>query len=393
LSSVLHLIKLRSILPFVVLTGLASCDSGSSGSSPASSESASGPATSATSGAPPPTSETRKSIPITGVRFNYGSHVRLAKGSDNWAPTWSDDDQQYASWGDGGGFGGNEGAGRASLGFARIEGEAHDYRGVNRYGGVNAECRASIDAKAHGALLSIGGVLYAWLTPQSGPMEYDVFTLYSSGDKGCTWSRRNVRFTRAAHGISFGSFVQFGKDNGAAIDEYVYTVAPEVHTTHTLSIVQRPGKIMLLRVPRDSIESSAAYEFYAGADADGRPAWSANPDEKVPIYEDLDGVGPFPQMSYVPGLHRFVYTNQHGNGRNDAGMRSLLTMAEAPHPWGPWHIVYHDVFHPQNERTLFQWNFAPKWFRNDGREFTLIFTGIGSNDSWNTVNGTFEVAG
>jgi hypothetical protein len=222
-------------------------------------------------------------------------------------------------------------------------------------------------------------------------MEYDVFTLYSSGDKGCTWNRRNVRFERASAGISFGSFVQFGRDNSAARDGYVYTVAPEVTDTSSLNIVQRPGRIMLLRVPSESIENRSAYEFYAGQDAAGQPTWSSDPSERIAIYEDSDGVGPFPQMTYVPELQRFVYTNQHGNGTDTEGFRSLLTMAEAPHPWGPWHVVFHDVFFPSNERTVFQWNFAPKWFRNSGRDFTLIFTGTESNDSWNTVNGTFEV--
>ena len=64
-------------------------------------------------------------------------------------------------------------------------------------------------------------------------------------------------------------------------------------------------------------------------------------------------------------------------------------MAEAPQPWGPWHVFHHARFFPQIERSVFQWNFAPKWFRNGGREFTLIFSGDGSNDSWNTIDGTF----
>jgi hypothetical protein len=41
---------------------------------------------------------------------------------------------------------------------------------------------------------------------------------------------------------------------------------------------------------------------------------------------------------------------------------------------------------------VFQWNFAPKWFRNGGREFTLVFSGVRTNDSWNTIDGEFTVA-
>ena len=313
----------------------------------------------------------------------------MAEGSDNWPMTWSDDDHQYAFWGDGGGFGGTEQDGRASLGVARIEGDAGDYQVINRYGGVGGECQSSLDAKVHGAPFSVGGTLYAWLTPGSGAEEYAVFTLYRSTDKGCSWTALDVAFKNAADGISFGGFVQFGKDNTAARDAYVYTLAVEATNTSALNIVQRPGKIALLRVPKDAIERRDAYEFYAGQDAAGQPTWSSNPADKLAIYEDSDGVGPFPQMSYVPGLNRFVYTNQHGNGTDTAGMQSLLTMAEAPQPWGPWTVIYHDQFLPAIEHSIFQWNFAPKWFRNGGREFTLIFSGLESNDSWNTIDGVF----
>ena len=98
-------------------------------------------------------------------------------------------------------------------------------------------------------------------------------------------------------------------------------------------------------------------------------------------------------MSFVPGLNRLVYTNQHGTSTSTAGSRSLLTMAEAPQPWGPWTVFHKSVFFPTIERTVFQWNFAPKWFHDGGRDFTLIFSGKESNDSWNTVDGRFTTAG
>jgi hypothetical protein len=66
-------------------------------------------------------------------------------------------------------------------------------------------------------------------------------------------------------------------------------------------------------------------------------------------------------------------------------------MAEAQHPWGPWNVFFKDVFFPSNEQKVFQWNFAPKWFRDEGRSFTLVFSGDGGNDSWNTIDGRFTV--
>lgn len=329
---------------------------------------------------------------ITGVRFNTSSHRRLARGSDNWPLTWSNDGQQYAMWGDGGGFNGGDSVGRASFGVARIEGDHDSYRGVNRHGGRNAECTSSIHGKAHGAPISVRGVLYAWVTPRSNSAGYQRFTLYKSTNKGCTWNKRSVAFTLARDGVSFGSFVQAGRDSSLAQDAYVYTVAPAVTNTSSLKIVQRPGRIMLMRVPAASMEDRGAYQFYAGKDSTGQPIWSSSAARKRPIYRDSNGVGPFPQVSFVPGLGRWVYTNQHGNGKDLSSARSRLTMGEAAQPWGPYSVFYKGVFFPKNEQRVFQWSFAPKWFRNSGRNFTLTFSGDNTNDSWNTIDGTFVIA-
>ena len=62
---------------------------------------------------------------------------------------------------------------------------------------------------------------------------------------------------------------------------------------------------------------------------------------------------------------------------------------DAAEPWGPWTTVAR-YSNWGNFGSTFFWNFAPKF--NDGKEFTLVFTGIGRNDSWNTVRGTFVTA-
>src|ERR1700752_1031288 len=151
----------RAASPVLALVFAAACSSGSGGSGEVPPPAAGSP--------PPPPSAPASPAVITGVTFDATSHRREAQGSDNWSVTWSNDDRQYALWGDGGGFGGTETPGPASLGVARIEGDGSNYVGVNRMGGVGGECPSRIDGKAHGAPLSIGGVLYAWITPGSGP--------------------------------------------------------------------------------------------------------------------------------------------------------------------------------------------------------------------------------
>jgi hypothetical protein len=326
---------------------------------------------------------------ITGVSFDWSSHRRLAPGSDNWPATWSDDNHQYAPWGDGGGFGGTNSDGRVSLGVGRIEGGYDNYVGVNRYGGKNPECPGGISGKSHGAPISIGGQLYMWKTPSSGSSGYARFTLYRSGDKGCTWTETSVEFARSTYNLAFASFINFGKDNASARDGYVYTVAVEVRDASELLTIQAPGEIVLLRAPADQISTQAAYEFFAGLDGSGSATWSTNAAARAPVFEDPNGVGPFNQAIYVPELGRYVLTTEH-----TASGRSNLTLAEGPEPWGPWNIVlYTDGWgSAQVQRSMFQWNFAPKWFRNGGKDFTLIFSGTGDNDSWNTINGSFNTS-
>jgi hypothetical protein len=347
-----------------------------------------------------------------GVTFDWSSHKRFAIGSDNWPMTWSDDDNQYAMYGDGGGFGGNNvytDPNRASFGVVRITGDYDTYAtpdsngapmgATNRYGGVAAECPSSIIGKSHGAPISIGGVLYTWVTYGSDEHGYTNFTLYKSLDKACNWTQLNVAFTTdvrnpsstADDEVAYGGFVQFGKDNQSAVDNYVYTVAINPVDTDDVLYVHKPGKIILIRVPRTSIEVRSAYEFFAGLDSGGRPTWSKNAIDKAPIITEPQGVGTFPQIVYVPELKRFVFTNQYGDGtfvqdkqgvEHPAGNKALLTMSQATNVWGPYTEFYRDQFvapaghMPRVDTTLFQWNFAPKWFRNkrDGAlDFTMTF--------------------
>lgn len=83
-----------------------------------------------------------KSETLLGVEFDKETRRTEAQGIDIRPKTWADDGNQYAAFGDGGGFGGDNGKGRASLGVARIEGGAEDYVGKNVWGGFEAENEA-----------------------------------------------------------------------------------------------------------------------------------------------------------------------------------------------------------------------------------------------------------
>ena len=121
------------------------------------------------------------------------------------------------------------------------------------------------------------------------------------------------------------AFLQFGKDYAGARDDYVYIYAPEIKTEEWE--VNKPGEISLMRVPKLSLADFEAYEYFGGLNSNGEPVWTVDPSGRKPVFEDeMNGV---------------------------------------------------------------IWNFSNKWQSEDGRNFVLIFTGKGRNDSFNSVEGNF----
>lgn len=319
------------------------------------------------------------------VRFDWSTHIREAMGSDNWPVTWSDDDLQYTSWGDGGGFRGTNSKGRVSFGIAVVAGGPNNYEGSNRFGGVEPDCPATIEGKSYG-LVSIKGELYAWVAPGSSATNYKEERLYTSPDKGCTWRDTGVVFDQATHNITGGTFLNFGKDYASARDKFVYSYFVNISERGSLAI-QRPGKIYLARVPVDQMENRGSYEWYSSKDPK-TPSWG-DFSYRVPVFEDSLGVSwSGASVINVPGLNKYILATEHTES-----FQGNIQMHLASEPWGPWEEIIRQQNWPRRRGVSpksFFWNFAPKWFSDDGKEFTLVFTGIDEMDSWNTVRGRFH---
>ena len=322
---------------------------------------------------------------IKNINFDWSSHKRLAPGSDNWPVTWADDGHQYTSWGDGGGFGGTNADGRVSLGVARIEGDSESYKGVNVWGGKNTDSKNLVDGKSYG-IISIDGILYQWVSPGSGEEGYQESRLYYSTNRGTSWLPASWAFM-ASDKIVNPTFCQFGKDYADSPDGYVYIYANNVIDDTRLD-VQKPGKITLMRVPAASVLDRKRYEFFAGSGLDNRPSWSDRFEERVPVFTDSNGVGWNTSVSYNRGLGKYFLITEHVSSAD-----SNIGIFEASAPWGPWSTVYYGKFGREAglQQTAFFYNFSNKWSSSDGLEFVLVFTGIRSNDSWNTVAGNFEL--
>ncbi|MHB8898932.1 MAG: hypothetical protein ACYC6Y_09320 [Thermoguttaceae bacterium] len=345
--------------------------------------------------------------PVIGdISLDWSTHQRRAPGSDNWQLAWADDDHQYGAWGDGGGFPGANNEGRVGLGFGRIEGNWDAYTGFNVWGGNDPENPAQFTGKSWGTIC-VGGVLWSWITPDDPDTggkrdHYRYIQLARSTDHAAHWTKADWRWWREDN-LIIPTFLVYGKDNAGARDGYVYSYFIRPQSTNATQDefglnVHRPGALFLARVPKDKLFAVRdAYEWFTGMNQ-GEPTWGSLAD-KSPVFENPEGTGWCVSASYNAGLKRYLLATEHS-----VSHASVMSLFDGPEPWGPWTTVRYwtekDRFGQDRPGSRLDWadnifffSFAPKWFSEDGRSFTLVFTGGGrgkNNDSLNTVRGNFR---
>ncbi len=325
---------------------------------------------------------------ITSVKFDKKSKQQFAPGSDNFQVTWADDNNQYAAWGDGGGFGGTNSNGRVKLGVARIEGDKDSYRGYNVWGGFKAENPAQFEGKSWG-MLCVDSVLYMWATTEKHPHTEEVTLAYST-DHGAHWTKSDVTFYNTEN-MSIPTFLQFGKNYARAIDDYVYS-----YFIHSLLMTEEfgvsiPGKIYLARVLKTDILDKSKYEYFSGM-SDSTPTWTPTLEKKRPVFENnAEGVGWNLSVSCNSPLERYFLMTEHTESH--AGYHGMF---DAPNPWGPWTTVEYGSGNWLGYGSTFFRCFSNKWLSPDGRDFVMIYTGtnwVGTNDAWNYIEGSFILKG
>ncbi len=325
---------------------------------------------------------------VAGVTFDDGSLRTAAPGSDNWPVTWADDDRQYTTWGDGGGFRGKNRMGRVSLGIGRIDGDRDDYVGSNIAGGVDSRHEAPFTGKSIG-ILAIGNTLYLWRNGDASERSAFKFSqLYRSEDGGASWDFTGVEFSQRSgdfrdgdEGFFSPTFCQFGRGYADNLDGHVYVYAPEISDRSHWDL-QRPGRIALMRVPVERIETESAYEFFAGSGPDGGPIWTTEVAARSPVWEDERNGAHRMAVSYNPGIGRFLLTTM------TVDRSGWFALYDAPLPWGPWTTVLVEQNVKRWGGKVVVFHFANKWLRDGGRDFVLVYT---RNDSWATLEGRFRL--
>ena len=346
---------------------------------------------------PIPNAPYPRSQSISSVRWDFAPVVasRRAHGSDLWPCTWARDGNLYCAWGDGGGFDGDDdNIGRVSLGFARVRGRpAADgslkFTGKNVWGAMPyAETPATFGGKVD-SLISVGGVLYAagglWTaqnsidpvhTNDSGPLH----TLAWSSDLGKNW-----RIAPWSLSSSLGTFLDLGRDNAGAFDDYVY-----------LYYVPKGDRrsVLLKRVAKNHLQSDPAvpgiYQYFTGLDSRGRPAWSGSESEASAIFFDANKVDS-PEVVFDSGLHRYLMTVGHASAPDGDVTIGQLGIFESRHPWGPWATIayYEDwaAFWPSAGGEYLGLHVPPNWISADGKTLWCIFSGVNDFDSFNVIKG------
>jgi hypothetical protein len=344
----------------------------------------------------------RQDAGITGIHFDTSTITTVAPGngarapeSDNWAITWGADGHQYATFGDGIGFRTRDDD-RGSLGVVRIEGDQSDYSAFDVFK-TNRNVGPGWTGKSYG-ILDIDGTLWMWRAGTGSDASALAFSrLYRSDDKGASWSKTGVQFDSddfpdTGYGPAVPTFLQYGRGYRGARDGFVYSYFYEDKGSGW--DVQRPGEIVLARVPVDRMERKDAYEFFSGGE-DGTPAWSRDPSERLPVFTDASNGVMRTSVSFNRGLGKYFLITQQVSRHRDDGAHIGIYAADTP--WGPWDTVLLaspwalGLQTPSAGKTVY-WNFSNKWLSNDGRQFVMVYTGP-EQDGWGTVEGRFELAG
>jgi hypothetical protein len=290
--------------------------------------------------------------------------VRRAVGSDNWPLTWADDDSLYTTWGDGRGFEPMVPQ-KLSMGFARIDGPAAFFVGVNIRSDAEQLGSGRAGRKGWG-MLCVEGTLYLAMGHADG----------KGGQSQLAWSRDHARAWEFADWVfpQFGlvGFVNYGRDYGGARDGYVYAYS------HDGPLADTPAnRFVLLRVPKDRIIDRKAWEFFERRDEAGRPVWTTDVDRRGAVFSHRDACLRS-AMTYNVPLRRYLWCQQipaprGSQDRGDTRFEGGFAIYDAPEPWGPWTTAFYterwDVGPGEHG------DFPAKWISPDGRELHLVFSG------------------
>jgi hypothetical protein len=218
-----------------------------------------------------------------------------------------------------------------------------------------------------------------------------------------------------AYPFSYFDFVQHGKNNAAAPDDFLYIYGPEGARAHEL---------LLARVHRQKLGVRDEWQYFIGRDGE-RSQWSSDIEQRVPahVFPEKNSQGHYfgwyswlPSVVWNAGLGLYIMVNGgsyagHGMTESDEdyyhswmhNKTGSLGFWYAEKPCGPWREFFYTDYwtadHPDN--LTYQPKLSPKWIGDSGKEMVLVWSDAmknadgkshTTNYTWNQMEIEIELA-
>ncbi len=310
----------------------------------------------------------------TGDRLSYpDAGVR----GDSYPMTWGADDEIYTSAGDP-----NWGESPDGLDVERFSGGPTDYKitqinPMNDYrgwggNGPKPSGMICVDDILYLAVQNIRGNQRAphSLISQHGSDAHIIYAVRNNGGWGVgLWTPAFGNIAAPMFpGNMFGgpAFINFGKNNANARDEYVYAVSSDQW--------DNGSNLRLGRVPKGSIPHREAWEWVCAFGPSGEPAWSPHLDAAVPILSLHRWLG-IPEMLYLASIGRYLLLTWrlHKDFSGDDG--TDLIILDAPEPWGPFSLVHFEEYWEGKAFNPYCPRIPLKWINTNGIGGWMQFSG------------------
>jgi hypothetical protein len=307
--------------------------------------------------------------------------LTLPSNGDLWVNCWSDDDDVYVANGDGKAFGQTA----VDIAVSRITGHPGDVSdpltGVTLAASdqISSVWTSSDYNRKPTGMLCVNGDLYL-AVQDLRTFTYDdapAATIVKSTDKGKTWTWDHSAPMFADHLFTTMMFLDFGKDNHYAIDDYAYVYGLDNGWAYN-AVLGGPTALYLARVPKAAIQDRSRWEFFAGPDDQGAPTWQSDIAKRKPVLSDerrvyVTPVDPSlsPKNMTVLGQGGVVYNAPLRRYLYTSWTEYTHEFYEAPSPWGPWKLFMSKDYGAYPWVDLKNGGYAPtipsKYISADGR--------------------------
>lgn len=258
---------------------------------------------------------------------------------DTYPMTWADDNEIYASSGDP-----HWGKKAVGLDVEKFSGFPPNYK-ITKVNEMFGYYGNGGDGPKPTGMICVDGVLYLAFQNLLGkkPPVYGKKSQHGtnaaiicSKDHGRTWTPDINDITEPMFpGYIFGgpAFVNFGKNNKGARDDFVYAVSAEQW--------DNGSHLRVGRVPNNRILDAKAWEFVCGFDSASNPIWSSDMNKAIPVLSNHKKIS-LPEMVYISSIKRYLLLTWSLKRDFDCNSGSELIIYDSPEPWGPFTLAHRE---------------------------------------------------